>query len=80
MAGHVTAGSVKSFAIWNPIDLGYATVQIAAQMARGQAAGPGATLNTGRMGSVSFGADGVGAMSKPFTYDASNVAEFARIF
>jgi len=24
--------------------------------------------------------DGVGAMSKPFIYDASNVAEFARIF
>ena len=27
----------------------------------------------GRMGEVTFGADGVGAMSKPFIYDTSNV-------
>ncbi len=32
------------------------------------------------MGKISFAADGVGAMSKPFIYDASNVAEFAKIF
>ena len=32
------------------------------------------------MGEVAFAADGVGAMSKPFIYDASNVAEFAKIF
>ena len=32
------------------------------------------------VGSVTFDADGLGAMGKPFTYDAGNVAEFAKIF
>jgi rhamnose transport system substrate-binding protein len=80
LAGHVTAGSVKSFAIWNPIDLGYATVQLAVRIARGEPAGPGKTLGIGRLGSVSFDAQGVGPMGKPFTYDRSNVAEYAGIF
>ncbi len=80
LAGHVTAGSVKSFAIWNPIDLGYATVQLAAQVGRGAATGPGAALSIGRLGQVTFDATGNGPMGKPFTYDQSNVAEFAQIF
>nr|WP_198557088.1 substrate-binding domain-containing protein [Enterovibrio nigricans] len=28
LAGHVDSGAVKSFAIWNPIDLGYAATMI----------------------------------------------------
>jgi rhamnose transport system substrate-binding protein len=77
--GHVAAGSIKSFAIWNPIDLGYATTEIAVDLVKG-ATGPGHSLPAGRMGSISFAADGVGAMAKPFTYDASNVQQFAKIF
>ena len=29
MAGHVKSGAVKEFAIWNPIDLGYAVEVLA---------------------------------------------------
>lgn len=78
LAGYVQKGVVPKFAIWNPIDLGYAATQIAVNLARGgDVARP---VSMGRMGEVKFAADGVGAMSKPFIYDASNVAEFARIF
>lgn len=78
LAGYVQKGVVPKFAIWNPIDLGYATTQIAVNLARGgDVARP---ISMGRMGEVTFAADGVGAMSKPFIYDASNVAEFAGIF
>lgn len=78
LAGYVQKGVVPKFAIWNPIDLGYAATQIAVNLARGgDVARP---VSMGRMGEVTFAADGVGAMSKPFIYDASNVAEFARIF
>jgi rhamnose transport system substrate-binding protein len=80
LAGHVTAGSVKSFAIWNPIDLGYAAVQLAVQVARGTTAGPNTSVAIGRLGSVQFGADGSGPMGKPFIYDQSNIAQFAGIF
>jgi rhamnose transport system substrate-binding protein len=80
LAGHVTAGSVKSFAIWNPVDLGYAAVQLATQIARGTRAGPGATIPIGRLGEVHFDSDGIGPMGKPFVYDQSNVMEFAKVF
>jgi rhamnose transport system substrate-binding protein len=80
LAGHVKAGSVKSFAIWNPVDLGYAAVQLATQIARGTPAGPGATIPIGRLGEVHFDSDGIGPMGKPFVYDQSNVMEFAKVF
>ncbi len=78
LAGYVASGVVPKFAIWNPIDLGYATTQVAVRLARGGSTAQ--PVAAGRMGEVSFGADGVGAMSKPFIYDATNVAEFAKIF
>ena len=78
LAGYVQKGVVPKFAIWNPIDLGYATTQVVVQLARG--ADVAQPVAAGRMGNIAFGADGVGAMAKPFIYDASNVAEFAKIF
>ena len=78
LAGYVETGVVPKFAIWNPIDLGYSTTQIAVRLARGD--DPAKPIYMGRMGEVTFGADGVGAMSKPFIYDIDNVARFAKIF
>ncbi|HEV2559696.1 MAG TPA: rhamnose ABC transporter substrate-binding protein [Microvirga sp.] len=80
LAGHVDKGTVKSFAIWNPIDLGYSATQIAVRLARGEDVGPGKTVSIGRVGKVEFGADGEGAMADPFVYNKSNVADFAKIF
>jgi rhamnose transport system substrate-binding protein len=80
LQGHVQAGSVKSFAIWNPVDLGYAAVEIAARLARGEHGGPNQTLSIGRLGQVTFDANGTGPMGKPFVYDKSNVAQFAQVF
>ncbi len=78
LIGYVEKGVVPKFAIWNPIDLGYATMQIATRLARGD--DPAKPVYMGRMGEVTFAADGVGAMSKPFIYDISNTAPFAKIF
>jgi rhamnose transport system substrate-binding protein len=81
MAGHVKAGSSKSFAIWNPIDLGYAATMISYNILTGKAkAGPGAEIPMGRMGTVKLDDKSEGAMADPFVYDAKNVAEFAKIF
>lgn len=78
LAGYVQKGVVPRFAIWNPIDLGYSSLQVAAHLARGgNLVQP---VSAGRMGAIRFTADGEGAMSKPFIYDAGNVAEFAKIF
>jgi rhamnose transport system substrate-binding protein len=78
LVGYVEKGVVPKFAIWNPIDLGYSTMQIATRLARGD--DPAKPVYMGRMGEVTFGQDGVGAMSKPFIYDLSNTAQFAKIF
>jgi rhamnose transport system substrate-binding protein len=78
LIGYVEKGVVPKFAIWNPVDLGYSTTQIAVRLARGE--DPNKPVYMGRMGEVTFGADGVGAMSKPFIYDISNVGQYAKMF
>ena len=81
LAGHVDAGSVESFAIWNPIDLGYSAAMLAYNLATDKAeAEPGAEIEIGRMGKITLDEDRSAPMADPFVYDASNVHEFAKIF
>jgi rhamnose transport system substrate-binding protein len=81
MAGAVESGATVSFAIWNPIDLGYAATMISYNLVKGNAtAAPDAEIGMGRMGNVKLDAMNEGAMSDPFTYDASNIADFKSIF
>lgn len=81
MAGHVESGASKSFAIWNPIDLGYAATMISYNLAKGEAAATaGGEIGMGRLGSVTLSDTLDGAMSDPFVYDASNINDFKDIF
>ncbi|WP_229262172.1 rhamnose ABC transporter substrate-binding protein [Duganella guangzhouensis] len=81
MAGHVHSGAVKSFAIWNPIDLGYAATYAAYRFVKGEASGKaGEQVAVGRMGQLTIGAGGEAALAPPFVYDASNVDKYARMF
>ncbi|MEM9343563.1 MAG: rhamnose ABC transporter substrate-binding protein [Pseudomonadota bacterium] len=80
MAGCVDSGATKSFAIWNPIDLGYSATMLAHAIAGGAEAGPGAEIPMGRMGSVTLDDTNSAAMSDPFTYDSSNIDQFKSIF
>lgn len=81
MAGHVKSGAVKSFAIWNPIDLGYSSVMAAHQFVTGKVKGEaGEKVSLGRVGTVTLDANTEAAMAEPFTYDASNVDKFAKFF
>ncbi len=80
MAGAVHSGATKSFAIWNPIDLGYSAAYLAYDLVKGAKAEPGAELPMGRMGKLKLDAGGEGAMADPFVYDSSNVDQFAKVF
>ena len=80
MAGAVHSGATKSFAIWNPIDLGYSATYLADDLVKGMKAEPDAEMPMGRMGKIKLDADNQGAMADPFVYDKSNVDEFAKIF
>jgi rhamnose transport system substrate-binding protein len=81
MAAHVKSGASKSFAIWNPIDLGYSATMIAYNLLKGEAtAEPGAEIAIGRVGTITLDENRSAAMSDPFTYDASNIDEYSSIF
>lgn len=80
MAGAVDSGATKSFAIWNPIDLGYSAAMLAHNIANGAKTGPGASIEMGRMGSATLDDNNEAAMSDPFTYDSSNIDQFKSIF
>ncbi|MET0350834.1 MAG: rhamnose ABC transporter substrate-binding protein [Rhizobacter sp.] len=81
MAGHVKSGAVKSFAIWNPIDLGYSSIYAAHAFVKGTAKGTkGEKISLGRVGSATLDENNEAAMAEPFTYDASNVDQFAKVF
>ncbi|MEP5729866.1 MAG: rhamnose ABC transporter substrate-binding protein [Sulfitobacter sp.] len=81
MAGAIESGASQSFAIWNPIDLGYSAAYIAHALASGAAtAEEGAEISIGRVGSITLDATNSAAMADPFTYDASNIEQFKSIF
>ncbi|SFB07021.1 rhamnose-binding protein [Poseidonocella pacifica] len=80
MAGAIQSGASKSFAIWNPIDLGYSATMMAYQIAKGAEAAPGAEISIGRMGTITLDDTNSAAMADPFVYDSSNIDEFKSIF
>jgi len=81
MAGHVHSGACDSFAIWNPIDLGYTAVYAAVQIVQKKATGaPNSEIAIGRMGKMKIEGNGEAAMANPFVYDKTNVDKFAKIF
>ena len=80
MSGCVDSGATQSFAIWNPIDLGYSATMLAAAIAQVAEANPGAEISMGRMGSVTLDDTNTAAMADPFTYDSSNIDQFKSIF
>ncbi|MBP7002952.1 rhamnose ABC transporter substrate-binding protein [Amaricoccus sp.] len=81
MAAFVENGASQSFAIWNPIDLGYSATMIAYNLATDKAeAKAGGTIPMGRMGEVKLDDNLEGAMADPFVYDKSNIEAFKSIF
>jgi rhamnose transport system substrate-binding protein len=81
MAGHVKSGAVREFAIWNPIDLGYAATYAAGQFVKGGVdVKPGASVSVGRLGKVTLDANGEAALGPPFTYNSDNIDKFAKLF
>ena len=78
LAGHVESGAVKSFAIWNPIDLGYSATMIAYNLIKGNASDT--EVQMGRMGTATLDEEGNAAMAPPFIYDITNVKQFSKIF
>jgi rhamnose transport system substrate-binding protein len=77
----IDSGASQAVALWNPIDLGYSAVYIANALATGAAtAEPGSTISIGHVGEITLDNATSAAMAAPFTFDASNIEEFSKIY
>ncbi len=76
----VEAGACDTFAIWNPVEYGYASTMIMAAILAGADTAEGSTLSMGAKGDTVVGPDGEAIMGEPFVFNKDNVAEFAKIF
>ncbi len=75
MKKFVEEGVVKSVVLWNPIDLGYLTVQVAHAVAKGDLQEGATSLKAGRLGELKV--DGqIVLLGKPMIFNKDNIGEF----
>lgn len=75
MKPFVKDGVVKSVILWNVVDLGYLTVQVARAAAKGELKEGATTFKAGRLGEVKV-KDGAVMLGKPMIFNAENIDQF----
>jgi rhamnose transport system substrate-binding protein len=74
---YVHDGTIQSFELWNPADLGYlagyAAVNVASKKLTGAA---GQSFTAGKLGKFTVGADKTILLGPPFVFDKSNIDKF----
>jgi rhamnose transport system substrate-binding protein len=68
-------GVLDSVVLWNTMDLGYLTIQVANALAKGTLKPGAATLDAGRLGTKAVDGDHV-VLGTPFTFTKDNVDQF----
>jgi rhamnose transport system substrate-binding protein len=77
MREYVEDGTVTSFALWNPGDLGYLAAWAAKALVDGTITGEeGDTFDAGDLGEFTVGADSTVLLGDPFVFDADNIGDF----
>jgi len=77
MKQYVKDGTVKSFELWNPADLGYLAAYAAVELASGKITGAaGQTFTAGKLGSFTVGADSTVLLGAPYVFNAANINNF----
>ncbi|WP_159791966.1 rhamnose ABC transporter substrate-binding protein [Puerhibacterium puerhi] len=77
MRPYVEDGTVTSFALWNPGDLGYLATYATAALVNGEITGKeGDTFEAGKLGEYTVGPDGVVVLGDPFVFDKDNIGDF----
>jgi ABC-type sugar transport system substrate-binding protein len=71
MRDYVLDGTVESFVLWNPVDLGYLAVYVADLKRRGQMPESG-TIEAGRLGKIRV-RDREVLLGEPMTFDKGNI-------
>ena len=68
-------GVLDSVVLWNTMDLGYLTIQVAQALARGTLKPGAASFQAGRLNTLVVDGDNV-ILGKPFTFTKDNVDGF----
>jgi rhamnose transport system substrate-binding protein len=77
MRKFVKDGTVTSFALWNPEDLGYLAAYAAKALVDGDIKGDeGDTFKAGKLGEFTVGADSTVLLGEPFVFDKGNIDKF----
>lgn len=77
MRDYVKDGTVTSFALWNPEDLGYLAAYAAEALVKGDITGKeGDKFTAGELGDFTVGADATVLLGDPFVFDKSNIDQF----
>jgi rhamnose transport system substrate-binding protein len=77
MKKYINDGTVTSFALWNPSDLGYLAAYAAAALSNGTITGAqGDTFTAGHLGKYTVGANGEILLGKPYVFTKSNISQF----
>jgi rhamnose transport system substrate-binding protein len=77
MKAYVKDGTVKSFELWNPADLGYLAAYAAVELASGSITGAaGQTFTAGKLGKFTVGADNTILLGAPYVFNAANINNF----
>ena len=75
MREYVKDGTVERFVLWNPVDLGYLTVHVAATLLKDDWAPQTTHLRAGRLGEVEVKGDEI-LLGDPIVFDAGNIDRF----
>jgi len=77
MRQYVKDGTVKNFALWNPVELGYLAGYAAAALASGQISGAeGEKFKAGKLGEYTIGKKGEIILGPPTTFNKDNIDDF----
>ena len=77
MKKFVSDGTVKSFELWNPADLGYLAAYAAVEMASGKITGSsGQSFTAGKLGSYTVGLQNSVLLGPPYVFSAANINKF----
>jgi rhamnose transport system substrate-binding protein len=73
---YVSDGTIKSFELWNPANLGYLAGYAAVNLASGKITKTSGTFTAGKLGSFTVASDGTILLGPPFVFNASNISQF----
>jgi hypothetical protein len=76
MKPYVNADCVKSVVLWNPVDLGYAAVQVMRAVVDGKLKGGDTAVEAGKLGTLQVVNGSEILLGPPFVFTKANINDF----